>query len=329
MSDSGIGNSNVLEKTSPLKMNKYLWTLILGGMCLWGLATVFPGGGFWIEHPGEDNGFQWYHAVVLGIVEGVTEYLPVSSTGHLLLVQHFMGLTATETGKAAADAYAVIIQIGAIFAVLSLYRRRSGRVALGLLGRDPEGLRLAVMLVISFIPAAVVGLCLGDWIKAHLFGPWPIVIGWLVGGIIILMMPNLQNRSKQISIENIQWRQALAIGLFQVFALWPGISRSLATIIGGIVAGMGLVAAVEFSFLLGLITLGAATVYEMTGYGPLVVAEYGVALPVVGIICSFAAAWVSVKWLVAYLHRRGLALFGYYRILLATVTGILLFHGIL
>ena len=210
--------------------------------------------------------FQLLDALVLGVVEGVTEYLPVSSTGHLLLSQHILGLTRTEQAKSAADAYAVMIQIGAILAVLSLYRRRAEQMAWGFLGRDPIGLRLGVMLLIAFLPAAIVGLAFEKAIKQHLFGPWPIVVGWLVGGIVILVLPRRlgnESNSNLHSVENVGWRPALMIGVFQVCAMWPGVSRSLATIVGGLVAGLGLTAAVEFSFLLGLITLGAATTFEL------------------------------------------------------------------
>ncbi|MHB0959708.1 MAG: undecaprenyl-diphosphate phosphatase [Pirellulaceae bacterium] len=276
--------------------------------------------------------FNLLDALTLGVVEGVTEYLPVSSTGHLLLTQHVLGLTTTEQAKHAADAYAVIIQIGAILAVLSLYRRRAEQMARGLVGRDPVGFRLGVMLVVAFLPAALVGLTFEKVIKAHLFGPWPIVIGWLVGGIAILLLPRRIGRAgdaRLTRIEELDWRHALLIGAFQILAMWPGVSRSLTTIVGGLFAGLSLAAAVEFSFLLGLITLGAATAYELLQEGPQVISAYGIALPVAGVASSFLAAWVSVKWLVSYLQRHGLALFGYYRIILASLTAWLLLKGIL
>jgi undecaprenyl-diphosphatase len=282
--------------------------------------------------PIEGHGFQLIHALVLGAVEGITEYLPVSSTGHLLLTQHLLGLTASEKSKQAADAYAIIIQIGAILAVLGLYRRRIGQLILGLLGRDPKGANLLAMLLLAFLPAAVVGLTLGDTIKAHLFGPWPVVAGWMIGGLAILTgrWKNAGPRATDLpSVEDIRWRHALTIGVLQIFALWPGVSRSLATIVGGMMAGLGISAAVEFSFLLGLITLGAATVYEMLDQGRTVVTAYGIALPLAGMLCSFVSAWLSVKWLVGYLKRRGLVMFGYYRVLLAIVTGMLLLAGVL
>jgi undecaprenyl-diphosphatase len=269
-------------------------------------------------------------ALALGVVEGVTEYLPVSSTGHLLLTQHLMGLTEPPEAKAAADAYAVIIQIGAILAVLGLYRERIGQILRGLAGKDPAGLRLAAMLLVAFLPAAVIGLTLDDFIKLRLFGPWPVAFGWLAGGLVILLArpkSEKEERPGRLRIEDMTWRRALTVGMVQVFAMWPGVSRSLATILGGTLAGLGIKAAVEFSFLLGLITLGAATSYEMLKSGPEVIAAYGFIYPAAGILCSFAAAWLSVKWLVAYLSRHSLAVFGYYRVALAALTAALLLAG--
>lgn len=285
--------------------------------------------------------FRALDAVLLGVVEGITEYLPVSSTGHLLLTQRALGLTASEDAKEAADAYAVIIQVGAILAVLGLYRRRVGQMMRGLLGRDRAGLRLVLMLIVAFLPAAVVGLTCEPFIKRYLFQTWPIAVGWLVGGLAILLLsPRSQSSDgsqKQPDvaapvpdadqIETLRWSQALTVGLCQITAMWPGVSRSLATIAGGLLAGLTLPAAVEFSFLLGLVTLGAATSYELLKVGPCVVDAYGVGLPLLGIASSFVAAWVSVKWLVAYLQQHGLALFGYYRIALALLTALLLWKG--
>lgn len=238
-------------------------------------------------------------------------------------------MNTTQKAKQAADAYAIIIQIGAILAVFGLYRRRIGQMAEGLLGRDAKGLRLIFMLFLAFVPAAVVGLGLGDVIKSRLFGPWPIVVGWLAGGIAILIKPDHRGRGSLSSIEDVQWRHALIIGLFQVVAMWPGVSRSLATITGGMVAGLGISAALEFSFLLGLITLGAATTYEMMDLGGAVLTAYGAWPTLVGILASFVAAWLSVRWLLAYVRDRGLAVFGYYRVLLAIATAVLLLVGAL
>ena len=291
---------------------------------------------FWPTPPddaGAEREFRLSDALVLGVVEGITEYLPVSSTGHLLLTQRALGLTGTRQAKEAADAYAVIIQVGAILAVLGLYRQRVWQMVQGLLGRDRAGLRLVLLLAMAFFPAALVGLTCEKVIKLYLFDTWPIAVGWLVGGVAILLLRAVVTGETTVrdsgQIEDLNWRHALVVGLFQISAMWPGISRSLATIAGGLVAGLALPAAVEFSFLLGLVTLGAATSYELLQEGPRVLATYGTVLPLVGIVSSFAAAWVSVKWLVGYLQRHGLSIFGYYRIALALLTAWLLWRGLL
>ena len=226
----------------------------------------------------------WLQAIILGIVEGLTEYLPVSSTGHLILAQRAMGIAHSD----AANAFAVCIQAGAILAVLGLYWRRVWQVLRGWAGRlgvgpgDADGTRLGVNLVIAFIPAAVVGLLCDHWIEQQLFGLWPIVAAWFVGGVAILAVAwrrkqkrinsnDAQNNNTPTSgaapgaggeLTSLTWRMALAIGVIQCLAMWPGTSRSLVTIVAGVLVGMRLAAAVEFSFLLGVITLLAATMYK-------------------------------------------------------------------
>jgi undecaprenyl-diphosphatase len=260
-----------------------------------------------------------WQAVILGLVEGATEYLPVSSTGHLLVAGHLMGLA----NNPAADAYSIVIQGGAILAVLGLYRHRVRQILQGLAGRDEEGQRLALNLGIAFLPAALMGLLFEAAIKQHLFGLWPITAAWFFGGAAILAI-NGSGRDRWradtgLTLTSLGPRWAVLVGLAQCAALWPGVSRSLATILGGILAGASMTAAVEFSFLLGLLTLGAATVYEALKEGHLIIATFGWTSPVLGFLCAFASAWLSVRWLVVFLQRRGLALFGWYRMALATV----------
>ena len=272
--------------------------------------------------------FNLAHALILGIIEGISEYLPVSSTGHLLLAQNLMGLTQTKAAKSAADAYAIIIQIGAILAVTGLYRDRVKQMLMGLLGRDKSGLKLIYLLIIAFIPAALTGLIFSSMIKQILFGLLPITIAWLLGGLLIIFFAgtaHTKTDNKAASIDDMTMKQALIIGLCQITALWPGVSRSLSTILGGLMAGLSMSTAVEFSFLLGLITLGAATCFEMLKSGGEVILSYGLLLPVTGIIASFISAWISVKWLIKYLTQHGLAIFGYYRIILAMATGVLIY----
>lgn len=263
-------------------------------------------------------------ALILGIVEGVTEYLPVSSTGHLILTQRVLGIAEGE----AADAYAICIQAGAILAVAGLYRARVVQMLRGLLGRDAVGFRLGLNLVVAFLPAVVVGVTLGDTIKAHLFGLWPVVIAWAVGGGVILAMNGRMRRPGGRALEAVDLRIAVTVGLVQCLAMWPGTSRSLATILGGVLAGLSLPAAVEFSFLLGLLTLSAATVHDAKDHGRVMLETFG-ALPLaVGFAAATVAAAVSVKWLVGWLQSHGMALFAWWRIGLALLVGGLLASGV-
>ncbi len=264
----------------------------------------------------------WFDALVLGLVEGVTEYLPVSSTGHLLLAERALGIERST----AADAYAICIQAGAILAVLGLYRARIGQMVRGVAGHDPAGRRLAVQIVVAFLPAAVLGFLFDDLIDAFLFGLWPVVFAWTVGGGAILL---LRGRSGGRALEALDLRTALLIGCAQCLALWPGTSRSLATILGGVLLGVSLPAAVEFSFLLGLLTLGAATSYSALKHGQEMLAVFGVAPLVIGFVASGVAAAVSVKWLVGWLQSNGLEIFAVWRIGLAAVVAGLLASGLL
>lgn len=271
-------------------------------------------------------------AMILGVVEGLTEYLPVSSTGHLLMAQRLMGIgdAGSDSGeearrtKDAADAFAICIQAGAIIAVLGLYFRRVRQMVLGVAGRDPDGRRLLVNVAAGFLPAAVIGLLFNHSIKAYLFGPWPVVAAWFVGGVAILAVSWKRRKEPPTArgsrmLEEMTWRMALCIGFAQCIAMWPGVSRSLVTIVGGVLAGLSLAAAVEYSFLLGLVTLGAATAYDALKQGQLMLQTFDAAPIAVGLLFAFIAAVVSVKWMVSYLNRHGLAVFGYYRIALALV----------
>jgi undecaprenyl-diphosphatase len=269
---------------------------------------------------------EWWQALVLGIVEGLTEYLPVSSTGHLLLTQRALGI---EEGEA-ANAYAICIQAGAILAVLGLYRARVGQMFRGLAGKDPEGLRLALAVLAAFLPAAVVGLAFDARIEEVLFGLRPVAFAWLVGGLAILAVGRWRRdrpAGECSELRDLRIPGALLIGCFQCLALWPGTSRSLVTIVGALVVGLSLSAAVEFSFLLGLLTLLAATGYKALSQGPLLLESYGPLSLGLGALAAWLAAIVSVRWMVSWLQSHSLALFGWYRVALAVVVGGLLFAG--
>lgn len=266
--------------------------------------------------------------MLLGIVEGVTEYLPVSSTGHLILTQRAMGIPHSD----AANAFAICIQGGAILAVLTLYFNHVKQMACGLLGQDVMGRRLAINLMVSVLPLAGV-VFLEKAIKGYLFGLWPVTGAWFVGGVAILVVSWWRRAGGQKAdgrdLTQLTWPMALVIGLAQCIAVWPGTSRSLVTIVGGVVVGLSLPAAVEFSFLLGVVTLGAATAKDTLEYGPLMVTEYGLGTMIAGGLCAFVSAVIAVKWMVAYLNQHGLELFGYYRVVLAVVVALLLVTGIL
>jgi undecaprenyl-diphosphatase len=255
-------------------------------------------------------------AIVLGAVEGITEFLPISSTGHLLVTQRLLSL-GEGAGKTAADTYAVSIQIGAILAVIALYRQRLFQLTMGLIGRDSEGRDLLIRLAIAFVPAAVIGVALGDKIKEQLFGPWPVVAAWFVGGAFLLWW---KPRAGTIEITALTTRHAAIIGVAQILALWPGVSRSLTTIVAALAIGASMTAAVEFSFLLGLATLSAATILDLLKSGSDLVADYGVATPLLGAAVAFVTALFAVKWLVSTLRTRPLSIFGWYRIGAAVTT---------
>lgn len=260
-------------------------------------------------------------ALILGLVEGITEYLPVSSTGHLLIAQRLFGIPASV----AANSYIVAIQAGAIVAVLGTYRIRVAGMLAGLTGRNPAGLHLALCLVAAFLPAAVLGVLFDDRIEKYLFGVKPVIAAWVVGGVVILALSRwIAARREGQSLDQLHWRAAILIGLLQCLAMWPGTSRSLVTILGGLAVGLSLSAAVEFAFLLGVITLGAATAYATVKSGNDMISSFGWPSLLVG----FAAAWVSaalaVKWMVAWLNRHGLTLFAWWRFAAAALAAVFL-----
>ena len=258
-------------------------------------------------------------AIVLGIVEGITEYLPVSSTGHLLVTQRILGL-GDGAGEVAANTYAISIQLGAILAVVALYRLRIAQMLQGIVGRDADGRKILISLMCAFLPAAIIGLALGDTIKDQLFSPWPIAAAWAVGGLLLLRW---KPGNGSLRLEDLGVRSALVIGFAQSLALWPGVSRSLVTIVAALLLGCSTLAALEFSFLLGLATLSAATFLDLAKDGDTLLNDYGWGTPLLGAAVAFITALLAVRWLVRYLATKPLSHFGWYRILAAAVTAIL------
>lgn len=260
--------------------------------------------------------------MVLGIVEGVTEYLPISSTGHLLIAGRMLDLPSSGSAGEAIKSYEIAIQFGAILAVLVLYRQRVWQMLEGVAGRNGDGRRLVAALAVAFVPAAIVGVLAEKVVKDALFGIWPVVAAWIVGGIAILGMSRAQllTPTGGRPLDTLGLREGVLIGLAQVFALWPGTSRSLVTIVAALLLGFSMSAALEFSFLLGLVTLSAATVYEALGSGQRMIDHFGIAVPLLGVLVAFVAAALSIKWLIGYLTRHDLAIFGWYRIFIAAFT---------
>ncbi len=270
-------------------------------------------------------------AALLGIVEGVTEFLPISSTGHLVVTQKLIHVGTHPGTKDAADTYAITIQSGAILAVVVLYWNRLMEMARGVVGRDPEGRRIATATLVAFVPAAVVGVSLEKAIRNRLFGVWPIIVAWAVGGVVILLFARrLHERGKEsgIPLESITVRAAVVIGCAQVLALWPGTSRSLVTILAALAVGYSVGAAIEFSFLLGLLTLGAATAFDLLKHGKELFDAYGYLHPFIGFLFAFVSAVIAIRWMVTYLHRHGLEIFGWYRVGIAAVVLVLLITNV-
>jgi len=278
------------------------------------------------------------HAIILGLVEGITEYLPVSSTGHLIITSWLLGLQEDAAQKAAVDSFNIIIQGGAILAVLGLYRARVAAMVKGLAGGDRAGLLLFLKLVVAFLPAAVLGVLLDDWIEERLFKPVPVLMALGGGGVLLLVLApwirTLVDREKneKDDFSMLSFNHALAIGFMQAIAMWPGTSRSMVTILGGILFGLSPRRAAEFSFLLGLPTLGGACVYKLfkaARHDPgAYLDSLGGPLPVaVGILVAAISAAFAVKWLVGYLSRGGFAVFGWWRVAVALALGAAIFSG--
>ncbi|HEU5284259.1 MAG TPA: undecaprenyl-diphosphate phosphatase [Burkholderiales bacterium] len=256
-------------------------------------------------------------ALILGVVEGLTEFLPISSTGHLILAQQLLDFTGER-----AQVFAIAIQTGAILAVCWEYRARLlGAVAA--FNREPAARRFFGNLAIAFVPLAALGLLFGSRIKATLFHPIPVAIAFIVGGFVILWAERRRHRITVEKVEEMRWPDAIKLGIAQAFALIPGTSRAGATIIGGLLFGLSRKAATEFSFFLAIPTLIAAGIYEMVKHRALFSAD-DLGLLAIGLIASFVSALLAVRGLLRYISTHDFTVFAWYRIafgLLVLVTG--------
>ncbi len=295
--------------------------------------------------------FDNKRAVALGVVEGLTEYLPVSSTGHLIIANSLLGLDSDApilargnaekvvrdrhdevvSVKTAADAYSIIIQFGAIIAVFFAYWKRCTGTLVGICRNDPASWRLSRNLIVAFVPAAGLGFLFHDYIEKFLFNTTGVAVALIVGGVIMLVLDKRQKKKAaelkaenngiepedKLDLQDLSVKQSLVIGAMQCLALWPGMSRSMSTIVGGYIAGLSPRRATEFSFLLGLITLSAASVYKTLKSYDEMLQSFGAGVSLIGLAVAFVVAFLSVKWLVEWISKHGLAAFAYYRFLLA------------
>lgn len=285
-------------------------------------------------------------AIILGLIEGVTEFLPISSTGHLIIATHALGLesehplagtdgqplwykkpSAKKAGvpltlKLAADTYTVVIQFGAIAAVVLLYWRQIASMARGAVGRDIVGLRLLVNLIVAFLPAAVIGYLFAGWIEAHLLSVGAVIAAQIAGAFFMLYAERWRRRRAAYVLgvrepADLGVGSSLKIGLMQCVAMWPGTSRSMMTIVGGYFVGLDPRRAAEFSFLLGFVTLTAATVYKSYQSGAAMIAVFGWPHVLLGCVVAAVSAAAAVRFFVSWLTRHGLAVFAVYRLVTA------------
>ena len=251
-------------------------------------------------------------AALLGLVEGATEFIPVSSTGHLILASDWLGLVDER-----AKTFDIFIQLGAILAILWIYRVRLAR-SVGDARKDPGSRRFLLNLIVAFLPAAVVGFLTHDWIKSKLFNPDVVAVALIAGGVVILLIERWPPKSKVHDVAGIPPRLALGIGMAQVLSLIPGTSRSGATIMGGYALGLSRTAATEFSFFLAIPTMLAATMYDLLKSWS-VLAVTDIPMFAVGFIVSFVSAVIVVKAFLAYVSNHTFSVFAWYRIALGLV----------
>ncbi len=258
----------------------------------------------------------FFKTIVLGIVEGLTEFLPVSSTGHLILAGHMLSFDGVE-----ADTFYIAIQAGAIVAVCWHYRMRIISILRNLFKPGADQ-RLAVNTVVAFLPAAMMGVVLSASIKQYFFNVFTVATALVVGGVIILLIERSHERRglppRVPTMDDMTWKDALGVGFMQCFALIPGTSRSGATIIGALVLGLSRTAATEFSFFLAIPTIFGATVYDLYKSRDILNWDNlpGIA---VGFVVSFLSAIVVVRWLLRYVSKNDFRIFGWYRIIFGLV----------
>jgi undecaprenyl-diphosphatase len=260
-------------------------------------------------------------AVILGVVEGVTEFLPVSSTGHLLLAERFFDLGEDNFWKS----FAILIQLGAILAILAIYFVKLWRIALGMFS-NPDDRRFVIGVLVAFLPAAVIGAAAGGFIKAHLFDPWVVCFSLIVGGAILLWVDQLDLKPRYHDATTFSLPMYLTIGFAQCLAMIPGVSRSGATIVSAMLLGADKRAAAEFSFFLAIPTMIGAFAYDLYKNRADMTADHSI-LIAIGFAVSFVTAIVVVKTFLNYVTRHGFTLFAWWRVIVGTLGLIALAMG--
>jgi undecaprenyl-diphosphatase len=253
--------------------------------------------------------FDLIKAAFLGIVEGLTEYIPVSSTGHLLLLEHFFGFSDEEFG----NTFAVLIQLGAILALLSIYFTKLLAIAQGMFS-DPKARRFVLGVLIAFLPAAIIGAAAHTFIKTVLFNPWIVCVSLIVGGAILFCVDRLDLKPRYHDAQGFSLPMYLGIGIFQCLAMIPGVSRSGATIVSAMLFGADRRSAAEFSFYLAMPTMAGAFAYDLYKSGAHLSSD-NIIVIAVGFVMSFIAGWFVVKRFLDYVSGHGFSLFAWWRLI--------------
>jgi undecaprenyl-diphosphatase len=254
-----------------------------------------------------------WKTVLIGVVEGLTEFLPVSSTGHIILAEELLQFQGPP-GKV----FEIVIQLGAILAVCFLYRQKLWTTGLGVLRRERPALRFATAIVVAFLPAAVIGVVAHKYIKTVLFSPWVVAVALIVGGIAILLIERFAQRPRMKTVDEIDLKTALLIGLCQCLAMVPGVSRAGSTIMGARVFRVDRAAATEFSFFLAIPTMIGASVYDLYKNWSVLSWDHG-AVIALGFVVAFISAAVVVGAFVRFISRHGFAIFAWYRIVVGAL----------
>ena len=264
---------------------------------------------------------DWLAAIILGLVEGLTEFIPVSSTGHLLLTQKLLGLEDPRWSS-----FIVLIQLGAILAVVALYFARLWKVLITL-PTDPRSRHFAISILVAFLPSVLVGLFLYDFIKAVLFESVTIIcIALIVGGFALLALERFAPQPREHDAMALSWKRSIGVGLFQCISVIPGVSRSGATIAGALTLGLDKRAAAEFSFFLAIPTMVAASTYDIIKSGATIDWSFGEIIAI-GFVVSFISGWIVVKAMVDFVARHGFAPFAWWRIVVGAIRLALVFTG--